>query len=159
MRKAVYAGSFDPMTLGHLNIIRRASKLFDELTVAVVVNLEKKTLFTFEERMEMLKEAVSDLPNVKIGMCDGLLADYVNNNDFDVVIRGLRNTDDYVEEESMEKLHRHLYKKADTLFIISDSEYQFISSTMAKQVIGLGGDGSMLVPANVLEKMKVKYNK
>ena len=156
VKKALYAGSFDPLTLGHLDIIRRASALFDELTIGVTVNLEKKSLFTFDERVEMIKEVTADLPNIKVDECKGLLAAYVNDNDFDVVVRGLRNTADFVDEESMAQLHRHLYKKAETVFLISDAGYEFISSTMAKQVVGLGGDGSGLVPPQVLDKMKGK---
>ena len=98
----------------------------------------------------------ADLPNIKVDECKGLLAAYVNDNDFDVVVRGLRNTADFVDEESMAQLHRHLYKKAETVFLISDAGYEFISSTMAKQVVGLGGDGSGLVPPQVLDKMKGK---
>ena len=89
--KALYAGSFDPMTLGHLDIIRRAAKIFDELVIGVTVNLEKKTMFTFEERMDMIKEVTKDMPNVTVDKCEGLLADFVNNNGFNVVVRGLRN--------------------------------------------------------------------
>ena len=85
--KALYAGSFDPLTLGHLDIIERAANIFDEVVVGVVVNLEKKTMFTFEERMEMIEEATAHLPNVRVSQCRGLLADYVNNNGFNVVVR------------------------------------------------------------------------
>ena len=93
--KALYAGSFDPLTLGHLDIIERAANIFDQLVIGVVVNLEKKTMFTFEERMEMIAEATAGIPNVKVDMCDGLLADFVNKNRFNVVVRGLRGTGDF----------------------------------------------------------------
>ncbi len=157
--KALYAGSFDPMTLGHLDIIRRASKIFDEVVIGVTVNLEKHTMFTFEERMQMIREVVKEFPNVTVDKCDGLLADYVLNNGYNVVVRGLRNTDDFNNEESMDQLHKHLYKgQAETVYIISENKYAFISSTMARQVISLGGDGSMLVPPYVLEFMRNKLN-
>ena len=158
--KALYAGSFDPLTLGHLDIIERAANIFDEVVVGVVVNLEKKTMFTFEERMEMIKEVTNHLTNVAVDMCNGLLADYVNNNGFNVVVRGLRGVSDFDSEKQMAQLHQYLYKdKVETVFLISDSKYDFISSTMAKQVISLGGDGQCLVPPHILNIMKGKLGK
>ena len=154
--KALYAGSFDPMTLGHLDIIRRAAKIFDEVVIGVTVNLEKKTMFTFEERLDMIKETVKDMPNVTVDKCEGLLADFVNNNGFNVVIRGLRNTQDFDDEMSMDQLHKHLYNNAETIYITAKDEFTFISSTMARQVVSLGGDGSMLVPEYVLHTMRKK---
>ena len=155
--KALYAGSFDPMTLGHADIIKRASKIFDELTVLVTVNLAKESLFSYEEREEMMKEVLSGLPNVSVDRCDGLLADYVNENGFNVVVRGLRNTTDFDQEVAMDQLHKHLYNDCETVYIISEDRYGFISSSMAKQVISLGGDGSVLVPGPVLKRMREKY--
>jgi pantetheine-phosphate adenylyltransferase len=153
--KALYAGSFDPMTLGHLDIIERAANIFDELVVGVVVNLDKNAMFTFEERMDMIREATAHLSNVGVAMCNGLLADYVNTNGFNVVVRGLRCMSDFDSEQQMAHLHEHLYNdKVETVFLMADARYSFVSSTMAKQVISLGGDGENLVPANVLEKMK-----
>ncbi len=158
--KALYAGSFDPLTLGHLDIIERAAGIFDEVVVGVVVNLEKKTMFSFAERMEMIREATAYLPNVSVDMCDGLLADFVNRNGFNVVVRGLRGMSDFDSEQQMAQLHQHLYNdKTETVFLMSDSRFAFISSTMAKQVISLGGRGDMLVPPCVLEKMKRRLNK
>ena len=107
--KALYAGSFDPLTLGHLDIIERAAGIFDEVVVGVVVNLEKKTMFSFAERMEMIREATAYLPNVSVDMCDGLLADFVNRNGFNVVVRGLRGMSDFDSEQQMAQLHQHLY--------------------------------------------------
>ena len=158
--KALYAGSFDPLTLGHLDIIERASNIFSEVVVGVTVNLEKKTMFTFEERMNMIEEVTKDMSNVSVQMCDGLLADFVNNNGFNVVIRGLRGVSDFDSEKQMAQLHQFLYKdKVETVFMMADSKYDFISSTMAKQVISLGGDGSMLVPPYILKTMKGKLGK
>lgn len=157
--KALYAGSFDPLTLGHLDIIERASKLFDQVVIGVVVNLEKKTMFSFEERMSMIAEATAKLPNVEVDMCDGLLADYVNRGNFNLVVRGLRGIEDFDKEQQMAQLHRHLYREGiETVFLMSDAKYAFISSTMAKQVISLGGDGQNLVPPCVLRKMKGRLN-
>lgn len=153
--KALYAGSFDPVTLGHLDLIERSSKIFDQVVVGVVVNLEKQAFFTFEERKNMMRKVTEHLPNVSVDICDGLLADYVNSNGFNVVIRGLRGTGDFDSEQSMAQLHRHLYNEnIETVFLIADAKYAFISSTMAKQVILLGGEGSDLVPPYVLEEMK-----
>ena len=136
--KALYAGSFDPMTMGHLDIIERAANIFDEVVVGVVVNLEKKTMFTFEERMEMIEEATAHLPNVTVSQC-----------------RGLRCMSDFDSEQSMAQLHEHLYNdKVETVFLMADAKYSFVSSTMAKQVVSLGGNGEMLVPENVLKRMK-----
>ncbi len=153
--RALYAGSFDPLTLGHLDIIERAANIFDELVVGVVVNLEKHSFFSFEERMDMIRKVTEHLPNVSVDMCDGLLAEYVNTHGFNVVVRGLRGVTDFDSEQQMAQLHQYLYKdKVETVFLMADSEYAFISSTMAKQVISLGGDGSKLVPPYVLEEMK-----
>lgn len=153
--RALYAGSFDPLTLGHLDIIERAANIFDELVVGVVVNLEKHSFFSFEERMDMIRKVTEHLPNVSVDMCDGLLAEYVNTHGFNVVVRGLRGVTDFDSEQQMAQLHQYLYKdKVETVFLMADSEYAFISSTMAKQVILLGGDGSKLVPPYVLEEMK-----
>lgn len=153
--KALYAGSFDPLTLGHLDIIERAANIFDELVVGVVVNLEKHSFFSFEERMNMIRKVTEHFPNVSVDMCDGLLAEYVNTHGFNVVVRGLRGVTDFDSEQQMAQLHQYLYKdKVETVFLMADSEYAFISSTMAKQVISLGGDGSKLVPPYVLEEMK-----
>ena len=160
MKRALYAGSFDPLTLGHMDIIEQASHIFDEVDCAVVVNLEKNSMFTYEERMEMLKESVKHLPNVHITKCEGLLADFVNSNKYDVVVRGLRNHSDFDSEQQMAELHKHLYNDGiETVFLMSSLKNSFISSTMAKQVISLGGDGSMLVPPYVLKFMKGKLGK
>jgi len=108
----------------------------------------------------MIKEVTRHLPNVSVQMCDGLLADFVNNNGFNVVVRGLRGISDFDSEKQMAQLHQYLYKdKVETVFLMSDSKYDFISSTMAKQVISLGGDGSMLVPPYILKTMKGKLGK
>ena len=117
-------------------------------------------MFTFEERMEMIAEATADIPNVKVDMCDGLLADFVNKNRFNVVVRGLRGTGDFDLEQQMAQLHKHLYnEKTETVFLMADAKHAFVSSTMAKQVISLGGPGEDLVPPCVLKRMKGRLNK
>lgn len=159
-KKALYAGSFDPVTMGHLDIIRRAAKLCDELVVGVIRNPQKSSMFTEEERIEMIKLSTSDLPNVRIDAFSGLLADYVNSNDFEIVIRGLRGTTDFDSEIQMAQLHSILYNdKVETVFLMTSPEYSFISSSMVKEVYLLDGNVDRLVSREVLEFMNNKFSK
>ena len=156
----LYAGSFDPVTMGHLDIIRRAAKLCDELVVGVIRNPQKSSMFTEEERIEMIKLSTSDLPNVRVDAFSGLLADYVNSNDFDIVIRGLRGTTDFDSEIQMAQLHSILYNgKVETVFLMTSPEYSFISSSMVKEVYLLNGNVDRLVSREVLEFMNNKFSK
>lgn len=159
-KKALYAGSFDPVTMGHLDIIRRAAKLCDELVVGIIRNPQKSSMFTEEERIEMIKLSTSDLPNVRVDAFSGLLADYVNSNDFDIVIRGLRGTTDFDSEIQMAQLHSILYNdKVETVFLMTSPEYSFISSSMVKEVYLLDGNVDRLVSREVLEFMNSKFSK
>lgn len=159
-KKALYSGSFDPVTMGHLDIIRRAAKLCDELVVGVIRNPQKSSMFTEEERIEMIKLSTSDLPNVRVDAFSGLLADYVNSNDFDIVIRGLRGTTDFDSEIQMAQLHSILYNdKVETVFLMTSPEYSFISSSMVKEVYLLDGNVDRLVSREVLEFMNSKFSK
>ena len=159
-KKALYAGSFDPVTMGHLDIIRRAAKLCDELVVGVIRNPQKSSMFTDEERIEMIKLSTSDLPNVRVDAFSGLLADYVNSNDFDIVIRGLRGTTDFDSEIQMAQHHSILYNdKVETVFLMTSPEYSFISSSMVKEVYLLDGNVDRLVSREVLEFMNSKFSK
>ena len=159
-KKALYAGSFDPVTMGHLDIIRRAAKLCDELVVGVIRNPQKSSMFTEEERIEMIKLSTSDLPNVRVDAFSGLLADYVNSNDCDIVIRGLRGTTDFDSEIQMAQLHSILYNdKVETVFLMTSPEYSFISSSMVKEVYLLDGNVDRLVSREVLEFMNSKFSK
>ncbi len=158
-KKALYAGSFDPVTMGHLDIIRRAAKLCDELVVGVIRNPQKSSMFTEEERIDMIKLSTSELPNVRVDAFSGLLADYVNSNDFDIVIRGLRGAADFDSEIQMAQLHSVLYDKAETVFLMTSPEHSFISSSMAKEVYSLGGSVDRLVSGEVLELMNRKFGK
>lgn len=159
-KKALYAGSFDPVTMGHLDIIRRAAKLCDELVVGVIRNPQKSSMFTEEERIEMIKLSTSDLPNVRVDAFSGLLADYVNFNDFDIVIRGLRGATDFDSEIQMAQLHSILYNgKVETVFLMTSPEYSFISSSMVKEVYLLNGNVDRLVSREVLEFMNNKFSK
>ncbi len=152
--KALYAGSFDPMTNGHLNIIVRAAKLYDELVVGVIANPLKNSRFTLEERKEMIADSLKNLGNVKVGCFSGLLADYVNNNGFNVVVRGLRAATDFENEIQMAQMNARLYNDAvETVFFMTDPKYSFISSSMIKEVHSLGGSIEGLVPDEVLRRM------
>lgn len=157
-RRALYTGSFDPITNGHLDIIKRASRMFDELTVGVIVNPSKKCLFTEQERVEMIKEVVKDLENVKVDTFKGLLADYVNKGGFDLVVRGLRATTDFEYEIQMAQMNAKLFNEGvESVFLMTSPEYSFISSSMIKEVVELNGDVDGLVPDLVLKKMKEKF--
>ena len=155
--KALYAGSFDPITNGHLNIIERASALYDSLTVAAVVNPNKKNFFTVEERVEIIKEVTSHLPNVKIDSFGGLLADYVNAEGFTAVVRGLRATNDFDNELQMAQMNALLFEKGtETVLLMTDPKYSFVSSSLIKEVATLGGDVSELVPECVALRIENK---
>lgn len=155
--KALYTGSFDPLTNGHLNIIERAAKLYDELTIGIIVNYSKKSMFSLEERKEMIEETLSHLDNVKVEFFSGLLADYVNENKFNVVIRGLRAAMDFEYEIQMAHMNARLFdEQVETVFLMTDPKYSFISSSMMKEVHSLGGSIEGLVPEVILEKMDNK---
>ena len=156
-RTALYAGFFDPLTNGHLDLIRRASKTFDKVVVGVIANPQKTPLFSEEERLDMIQRIVEDLPNVEVDHFSGLLADYVNRKGFDVVLRGLRTGGDFENEINMAQMNARLYEgDVETVFLMTDPRYSFISSSMAKEVHGLGGSIEGLVPDVVLEEMDKK---
>lgn len=158
--KALYTGSFDPLTNGHYNIIERAAKLYDELTVGIIVNPSKKSMFTLEERELMIRETLKGLPDVKVGNFSGLLADYVNDNDFNVVVRGLRAAMDFEYEIQMAQMNDRLFnEKVETVFLMTEPEYSFISSSMMKEVHSLGGSIEGLVPDEILKYMNDKIRK
>ena len=156
-RKALYAGSFDPLTNGHLDIIQRAARMYDSLTVAIVVNPNKQGFFSLDERMEIAREATSHLTNVNVDKFSGLLADYVNNKGFDAVVRGLRATNDFENELQMAQMNARLFKgDTETVLLMTDPRYSFISSSLIKEVASLGGDVKGLVPDFVAGRMKDK---
>ena len=156
-RKALYAGSFDPVTNGHLNIIERAAKMYDSLTVAIAVNPHKTGFFTFEERVEIVREVTGHIPNVKVDTFSGLLADYVNENGFIAYVRGLRATTDFENELQMAQMNARLFTgETETIFLMTDPKYSFISSSLIKEVASFGGSVEGLVPEYVSERIKEK---
>jgi pantetheine-phosphate adenylyltransferase len=156
----LYAGSFDPITYGHLDIIRRGAHICDTLVVGVVNNYSKNAMFDAEERVEMIREATKEIGNIVVDSFVGLLADYVKANDFCVAIRGLRTSLDFDYEIHMAQMNARLYGSGvETIFLMTDPNYSFISSSMTKEVFLLNGDIEGLVPPNVLEAMIRKVSK
>ncbi|MCB6994465.1 pantetheine-phosphate adenylyltransferase [bacterium 210820-DFI.6.37] len=155
--KALYTGSFDPLTNGHLDIITRASKLYDRLVIGVIVNPSKKSLFSLEEREEMIRGVTAGLPNVEVDHFSGLLADYVNAKEFNVVVRGLRGTSDFEYEIQMAQMNARLFREnVETVFLMTDPDCSFVSSSMIKEVHSLGGSVDGLIPEIILEYMNKK---
>jgi len=150
---AIYPGSFDPITNGHLDLIQRGSKLFDRLIVAILRNETKRPLFSVEERIEMLCEVVRVYPNVEVDAFDGLLVDYAGERDATVILRGIRAISDYEYELQMALMNRRLKPDIETVFMMSNETYSFISSRLVKEVFRLGGNISGLVPPSVEERM------
>jgi pantetheine-phosphate adenylyltransferase len=154
--RAVYPGSFDPPTNGHLDVIERAARCFGELVVAIVVNPQKRApMFSLEEREAMLNACVAALPNVRVEHFRGLLADYVRAARADVIVKGLRVVSDFESEMSAALMNRSL-SDVDTLFLMSDQKYSFVSSSLVKEVFFLGGDVAALVPEPVIRVMAEK---
>lgn|SRR3989339_1639342 len=154
MKKAVYPGSFDPVTNGHLDVIERAAQLFDEVYVAVIANPEKKPHFSLEERTQMLKEATKNIKNVKIDSFEGLLVDYAKKINANAIVRGLRAVSDFDYEFQMALTNRKMCPDVETVFLMTDYKYSYLSSSMVKQIAKLNGNIEGLVPKNVEEKLK-----
>ncbi len=158
MKSAVYPGSFDPMTLGHLDIIKRASKMFDHLTVSVLDNKAKNALFSVEERVSILKEATKDIPNVSVDSFSGLLVDYAKQKDIHVSVRGLRAVTDFEYELQIAQTNRKLSDGSlDTVFLTTSLEYAYLSSSSVKEIAAFHGDISQLVPNFVVELVHNKF--
>jgi pantetheine-phosphate adenylyltransferase len=152
MRRAVCPGSFDPVTNGHLDIVGRASRLYDEVVVAVLVNKSKSSVFTVEERMDMLRRVTSEYGNVRVDSFHGLLVDYCRSHDIPVVVKGLRAVSDFDYELQMAQMN-HGLAGVETMFIATNPLYSFLSSSLVKEVAMYGGDVSGLVPQHVLERL------
>jgi pantetheine-phosphate adenylyltransferase len=153
VKRVVCPGSFDPITFGHLDIVERASSIFDEVVIAVMVNKTKQTLFTVEERIEMTKEVTAKFPNVKVDSWSGLLVDYCKTNDISIIVKGLRAVTDFDYELQMSQINLQL-QGVETLFLSTAPAHSFLSSSLVKEIASHGGDVSSYIPAVLLERLK-----
>jgi len=157
MLRAIYPGSFDPITNGHLDVLSRAARLFDEVIMAVAINQSKQVLFSVEERVELLKTACQHLPNVRVASFNGLLVDFARQSEAKAVIRGLRAVSDFEFEFQMALMNRSLEPELEALFLMPSEEYSYISSRMVKEVARLGGEVSRFVPKCVEDALKARF--
>lgn len=157
--KAIYPGSFDPITYGHVDIIRRAAEMFDELVVVVLINDAKKPLFTTEERVKMLEETIGSIPNVKVKSSSGLTVEFARQENAKVIIRGIRAVMDYEYELQQSTINMMLADEIETVFLLARPEYSFLSSSAAKTVASYNGDLTHFVPTNIAKRLEEKLNK
>ena len=157
MKKAIYPGSFDPPTLGHLDIIRRSAKMVDELVVGVLHNSAKNSLFSTEERVSMIKEVTKEFPNVMVTSFDGLLVNYMKEIDATLIIRGLRAVTDFEYELQIAQTNRVEYPEVETIFLTTSLKYSYLSSTIVKEFASYGGDISKFVPPEFIDRIYAKY--
>lgn len=158
MKRAIYPGSFDPVTNGHVDMIHRSAKIVDELIVGVLNNSAKKSLFSVEERVNMLTELTKDLPNVKVTSFDGLLVDYMREIDANIIIRGLRAVTDFEYELQIAQTNHIENTEIETVFLTTNLQYSYLSSTIVKEFASYGGDISKFVPEQFVERIYEKYN-
>lgn len=158
MKTAIYPGSFDPITLGHYDIIERSSKIFDKLVVGVLNNSAKSPLFSVEKRVSMLKKETSMLPNVEVQSFDGLLIDFVRQNGADVIVRGLRAITDFEYELQLAQMNRVIAPEIDTIFLTTNLKYAYLSSSTVKEVARFGGDISAFLHPEVAEEVRKIYS-
>ncbi len=154
MKTAIYPGSFDPVTYGHIDIIKRAAKLFDKVIVVVSVNPLKKTDFTLKERKQFLEEVCRDMENVEVDSDEGLLVNYFTRRNADVIVKGLREMSDFEYEFQMALINKDMCNKAETIFLCSDVTNTFLSSSLVKQIAMFGGDISAFVPPALVDRIK-----
>ena len=159
MKRAIYPGSFDPVTNGHLDVVERARKLFDEVIVAVAHNDEKQPLFSLEERLDLLRQTVGKIDNVRISQFEGLLVEFAVEQEASAVIRGLRAVSDFEFEFQMALMNRKLKDRVETIFLMPKEEYTYLSSRLVKEIARLGGDVSKFVPAIVASALGRKFKK
>ena len=158
MRRAICPGSFDPVTLGHVDIFQRAAGIFDELYIGVFINIRKTPLLSVEERMALLRRSVADMPNVKVVSFDGLLADYMLANDIKVIVRGLRSVTDFEYEQGQAQIIRAMHPELDTMFLLGRPEYNSYSSSVVREIIRFHGNYGCLVPHEVAEYLAEKLS-
>lgn len=158
MKKALYPGTFDPITLGHLDIIERSAALFDEVIVAILVNANKKALFSEEERKSMIEKEVAHLPNVKVVIGHGLTVHFAKENGCSVMIRGIRATSDYEYEVTIATANMMLDDEIETLFMLSSPQYSSVASSIAKEIVAYHGNAKAFVSDNVYQKLKEKLH-
>jgi len=156
-RVAIYPGTFDPITNGHLSVVNRALKIFDKLVIAILTNPAKEPLFTLEERIYMIKEAVQNGANIEVDTFDGLLVDYVVKKDTNVIVRGLRALSDFEYEFQTALMNRKLNREVQSIFLMTDYKWFYTSSTIIKEAASFNGDVSGLVPELVNQKLKQKF--
>ena len=154
MKRAIYPGSFDPVTFGHIDMIERSAKIVDELVVAILVNSAKNPLFSVEERVSMLREITGHVPNIKITSFHGLLIDYARKVDASIIVRGLRAVTDFEYELQIAQTNR-----VDTVFLTTSLEYAYLSSTIVKEVASYGGDISHFVPEQLIDRIYAKFSR
>ncbi len=157
MKRAIYPGSFDPVTKGHLDVIARSAKLVDELVVGVLNNSAKNALFSAEERVNMLKELILEFPNVTVDAFDGLLVDYAKQIDATIIVRGLRAVTDFEYELQIAQTNHEIYADLETIFLTTRLEYAYLSSTIVKEVASYGGDISRFLPPQIIARVYEKY--
>lgn len=157
MKKAIYPGSFDPITYGHLDLIERSAQIFDHVIIGVLRNHAKTPLFSMEERMNMIKRAVSHLDNVEVCSFDGLLVDFAKAIDCNIIVRGLRAVTDYEYEIQMSQTNRLMAPEVNTVFVTTDMKYAYLSSSTVREVAYFGGDLSHFVPDFIEKALKEKY--
>jgi len=155
---AVYPGSFDPITNGHIDVLKRASKLFNHVIIAVLVNPSKKPFLSVNDRITLIRESIKDISNVEVDSFDGLTVDYARQKGANVLIRGLRAVSDFEHEMQMAQINKHLSHDLETIFLVPQAEYNFLSSSLVKEIALLGGDISQLVPHPVNEYF-MNFNK
>lgn len=158
MKIGIYPGSFDPVTLGHMDIITRSSKVVDKLIIGVLNNSAKKALFTPEERVAMIREATKDIPNIEVESFSGLLVDYAKMRGANVIVRGLRAVTDFEYELQIAQANHKADPNIDTIFFTTNVEYSYISSSIAKEFAYYGSDVSQIVPTFVIEKLREKFD-
>ena len=158
MKRAIYPGSFDPLTLGHLDMIERSAKIVDELVIGVLNNSAKNSLFSLDERVSMIKEMTESMPNVTVASFDGLLVDYMKEINATIIVRGLRAVTDFEYELQIAQTNHVENPEVETIFLTTSLQYSFLSSTIVKEFASYGGDISKFVPARFIDRIYEKYH-